>query len=387
MKLIRFKLMKNYTSTFLLIIFSLLVSVLTASVPAYTQDKAADKTVVFDKSFATMLPLTGTYSVLGEKASRGIATAAKLSERGQLYQMYVRDVSEFEPDILKIYSDLVQSSNISFVLGPLTSKSTHDISKVVDNHSIPTVTFPVFEDSAAANRNLVKFYYPIEDQVELLVDFAMKNLNVKKYAVLYPKTKFGKRFKEAFVKAAKMKGGEFLHVSSYSQDLTGIDVELQWIKPFNPEGIVIADNPSRASSIITKFAEDRNITDILFIGPNTWNTGYFAELMDKEVDGLIHKAIFTDYLNTESPEWKQFAEIYRTVFEEEPGPFEYQVYKVTKLLFELDNNGDNSKSLLDKIKDLGSSGDYTVEETKTGIVLYPKPHVLSLEGDSFKVVN
>lgn len=373
----------NITILFLMIFMGMASGLLAEE----SEINSPQNTLVFNKSFATLLPLTGSYSVLGERASRGVATAIQLTEKGPLYQMYVRDVSEFEPDILKIYTELVTRNNLSFVLGPLTSQSTNEVSKVVDKYNVPTITFPVFEDTTEDNSTLIKFQYPIEDQIETLVDFTVDNLKITKFAVLYPKTKFGMRFKERFIEYAKLKGGKFLHVSSYSQDLSGIDVELKWIKPFDPEAIVIADNPSRAAGIITKLAEDQTYQNVLFIGPNTWNTSYFSDLLDKEVDGLIHKAVFTDYLNTESREWKEFESVYKSVFEDSPGLFEYQVYKVTRLLFNLDNNGDNSKSLFEKIKDLEASGGYRVKKTKTGLVFYPKPYILSLEGDDFKVVD
>ncbi len=343
--------------------------------------------VVFNKTFGSMLPLTGPYSVLGERAAKGIASAVQLSEKGLLYQMFLRDVGEFDKNVLNIYSSLVSESNVSFVLGPLTSGSAKQISTLIDRYKVPTITFPVFGDSVKSSANIIKFYYPIEDQVEYLADYTINSLKLKKFAVLYPKTKFGTRFKDKFIDYAKTKGGKFLHVSSYSQDLTGIEVELDWIKPFSPEVIVIADNPSRAASIISLLTKDKTFTNVLFVGPNTWNTKYFSDLLEKEVDGLIHKAIFTDYLNTESSEWKTFSDFYTSTFNDKPGLFEYQIYKVTKLLFALDNNGDEKTRLFDKIANLNTSKDFRVKKTKTGLEIYPKPLLLSLEGEKFRVLK
>lgn len=357
---------------------------------SFSQDvvnEPAEDVVIFNKTFGSMLPLSGPYSVLGERAAKGISSAIQLSEKGILYQMFLRDVGEYNTNVLNIYSSLVSESNVSFVLGPLTTDSAKKISTLIDRYKVPTVTFPVFGDSVKSSSNIIKFYYPIEDQVEYLVNYTIDSLKVKKFAVLYPKTKFGTRFKDKFIDYAKTKGGKFLHVSSYSQDLTGIEVELDWIKPFKPEAIVIADNPSRAASIISLLTKDKNFTNVLFIGPNTWNTKYFADLLENEVDGLIHKAIFTDYLNTESNEWKVFSDFYLSTFNDKPGLFEYQIYKVTKLLFSLDNNNDVKTGLFDKISNLDSSGDFRVKKTATGLEIYPKPLLLSLEGNRFIVLK
>lgn len=342
---------------------------------------------IFNKSFGSILPLTGPYSLLGENAARGISTAMKFSESGSLYEMYLRDVGENDPNVSNVYSSLVSKNDLSFILGPMTTDSAKMISPLVDRYKVPTVTFPVFRDSVSGSENIIKFYYPVEDQVESLVNYLMNDLKLNKFAVLYPKTKFGIKFKDKFIEDAKAKGGKFLHVSTYSQDLTGIEVEIDWIKPFKPEAIVIPDNPSRSASIISLFAKDENFVNVLFVGPNTWNTKYFSDLLGNEVDGLIHKAIFTDFLNTESIEWKIFSEYYKATFKDNPGIFEFQVYEVTKLLFSLDNNGDKTTSLFNKILNLESTSDYKVKQTKTGLEIYPKPFILSLEGDKFVVLK
>ena len=351
------------------------------------ENEPVEDLVIFNKTFGSMLPLTGPYSVLGERAAKGISSAIQLSEKGLLYQMFLRDVGEYDKNVLNIYSTLVSESNVSFVLGPLTSGSAKQISTLIDRYKVPTITFPVFRDSVKSSSNIIKFYYPIEDQVKYLADYTVDSLKLKKFAVLYPKTKFGLQFKDKFIDYAKTKGARFLHVSSYSQDLTGIEVELDWIKPFNPEVIVIADSPSRAASIISLLTRDKTFTNVLFLGPNTWNTKYFSDLLEKEVDGLIHKAIFTDYLNTESTEWKTFSDFYASSFNEEPGLFEYQIYKVTKLMFSLDNNGDEKTRLFEKIASLDNSGDFRVKKTKTGLEIYPKPLLFSLEGEKFRVLK
>ncbi|MGH7884331.1 MAG: ABC transporter substrate-binding protein [Thermodesulfobacteriota bacterium] len=353
-----------------------------------TEDKEInEKVFIFNKSFGSILPLTGSYSVLGENAVRGISTAMKFSEFGSLYEMYLRDVGENDPNISNVYSSLVTKNDLSFILGPITTDSAKMISPLVDKYKVPTVTFPVFGDSVSGGENIIKFYYPIEDQVDHLVNYLINDLKLKKFAVLYPKTKFGIKFKDRFIENAKNKGGKFLHVSTYSQDLTGIEVEIDWIKPFKPDAIIIPDNPSRSASIISLFAKDENFINVLFVGPNTWNTKYFSDLLGNEVDGLIHKAIFTDYLDTESIEWKNFSEYYKSAYKDNPGIFEFQVYEVTKLLFSLDNNGDKKTSLFNKISNLESTSEYKVKKTNSGLEIYPKPYILSLEGNKFIVLK
>ena len=78
-------------------------------------------------------------------------------------------------------------------MGPIPSKFISAVSSTVDTKNIPTVVFPISESETAGGPYIVKFYYPLEEQARTLASFAVSELGVRSFAVLYPATSFRRR--------------------------------------------------------------------------------------------------------------------------------------------------------------------------------------------------
>ncbi|MEE9192938.1 MAG: hypothetical protein V3U21_00205, partial [Thermodesulfobacteriota bacterium] len=51
---------------------------------------------------------------------------------------------------------------------------------------------------------------------------------------------------------------------------------------------------------------------------------------------VVHKIIFTDFIDKSSEDWINFSNLYKTLFNEKPGSYEYQVYLATIYFLEND---------------------------------------------------
>ncbi|NIP30579.1 MAG: ABC transporter substrate-binding protein [Candidatus Dadabacteria bacterium] len=327
-----------------------------------------------------ILPLSGENALLGERVMRGVEIAVSTSDHGDDYELFVKNIGNNKLDVINSYKELVVNSRPSFILGPVRTQAVQIVSNLVTKHRVPTITFPVFRDSSESSPYLVKFYYPIDDQIKYLADYSIKTLKLKRFAVIYPKTKLGDRFKDKFVEYSKRQGARIVHVGAYNTDLSDIDVEISWIKSFKPDAILIPDYPSRSAKIIKKILSDKTYLNVLFMGPNTWNSNAFAKLAGDDIDGLLHKAIFTDYLLIGSTKWNEFYINYKKTFNDEPGLFEYQVYEIVKKLISLSQNvGKKKYKLITNLMNLKGKGEFNVSKTKYGLEIYPKPHLISLE--------
>lgn len=287
------------------------------------------------RSFGSILPITGKYSQLGERSLRGIRTAIQHTGQFGQYHVFVKDSKSTIEGASAAYKQLTSEISPLFVIGPVPSNHLKLIEETTSFINQPIVIFPVFEFSPR-NRNIVSFYLPIDNQVKTLVDFSLRDLNLKKFAVLYPDTGVGKLFSKQFSNYLNINGGKIVYSGSYNPDLSDLDTHIKWIESYKIDAIFIPDSAKNSTFVIKNIISDDDITNVIFLGPNTWNSEIFFNLSKNDFDGVIHKIIFTDFIDKGSEDWINFSNLYKTLFNEEPGSYEYQVYLATIYFLEND---------------------------------------------------
>ena len=287
------------------------------------------------RSFGTILPITGKYSKLGERSLRGIRTAVEHADQYGNYHVFVKDSASTAEGASTAYKQLISEINPLFVVGPVPSNHVLMIEKTNPSINQPIAIFPVIRSGAHRN-NIVSFYLPAESQVRSLADFSLRDLKLKKFAVLSPDTKVGRLYSKNFSVYVKRNGGRIIYDGSYNPDLSDLDTHIKWLESFNPEAIFIPDSAKNSTFVIKNIISDDDITNVIFLGPNTWNSEIFYSLSKDDFDGIVHKIIFTDFIDKNSEEWMDFSNLYKTLFNEKPGSYEYQVYLATLYFLEKD---------------------------------------------------
>jgi len=289
------------------------------------------------RSFGTILPITGKYSQLGEKSLRGIRTAIEQTDKLGSYKVYVKDSKSTGEGASSAYKQMIREINPLFIIGPVPSNHLEMIEKTNSSIKQPVVIFPVIRNKASRN-NIISFYLPISKQVKSLGDFSLRDLKLKQFAILSPDSKVGKSFSDQFATYIKRNGGKIVYKGSYYQDLSDLDTHIKWMESYKIDAIFIPDSAKNSSFVIKNIISDDDITNVIFLGPNTWNSEVFFNLSKNDFDGIVHKVIFTDFINKSSEDWTNFSNLYQALFNEKPGSYEYQVYLATLYFLESDLN-------------------------------------------------
>ena len=287
------------------------------------------------RSFGTILPITGKYSKLGERSLRGIRTAVEHADKYGNYHVFVKDSGSTPEGASIAYRQLISEINPLFVVGPVPSNHVLMIQKTNASINQPVAIFPVI-GSSAHRKNIVSFYLPVDIQVRSLADFSLRDLKLKKFAVLSPDTGVGRQYAENFSVYVKRNGGRIVYEGSYKPDLSDLDTHIKWLESFKLDAIFIPDSAKNSTFVIKNIISDDDITNVIFLGPNTWNSEIFYNLSKNDFDGIVHKIIFTDFIDKSSEDWMNFANLYKTLFNEKPGSYEYQVYLATLYFLEKD---------------------------------------------------
>lgn len=331
-------------------------------------------------TFGCLLPLSGKYRVIGEKALRGVLAAANSGTPGFEYQIIVKDIGDGDKKLRSALASLTEVKDLSFVVGPIPGKFIGEVSDEVNIREIPTVVFPVSEDEGTGGPYLIRFYYPVEEQIEVLSRYAVKELGIRTFGVLYPKTQLGEKLKDTFAESARGAGGEITYSGSYNPESRDIAGEVEWITSIKPDAIFIPDGASSSAEIISKLKRSAELRDVLFIGPSTWNSRVFLNLIGREIDGFVYRAIFTDMFFFGDGEWREFSRIFESEFKETPGLFEFQFYKAVKLMLTLQGTEAlNGKEMMDSLQRLKDDSSYEIQREKSGSLrVSPRFRILSV---------
>lgn len=369
-----------------LFIFSLLISLSLCLFPVYSQELMyqTNSEILNNKTLGCLLPLSGKYELMGKKALRGILTARNVFQPDNDFQIVVKDYGESDQGLRKDIDELVTKDNVSVVVGPLLSSSIKEVSESVKSLRVPTVVFPLSREGSLDDPYIISFSYPLEKQAQVLARYAVLDIKITSLGILYPRSYLGELFKEAFIKAVRESGGEIIYIGSYDPRLLDISTEIGWIKSRRPGAIFIPDSATHSGELVLKLKQENGLKDLIFLGPNTWNSRSFLKTVGLDVDGII----FTDFFFSGSKQWINFSDKFRASFHEEPEFLEYQVYEAVSLILHvLQDPIQKREQIKERILTLRDNPLFDIAQNMDGsLEITPKPLILTLrDGEIIRV--
>ena len=360
------------------------------------------KTKVFPHVMAAFLPFSGAMKTFGIDSLNGIRMALEDSKTRyglSSVGLVVKDTGSSLSPLRHEFAQTIQEYNPIAIIGPLLSREIQMVANFADEHQIPIVTpsatllnvrqFGSYWFSTALTSSL---------QASQLVQYAMRQLQFKRFCIIHPQTTYGREFSYLFSQAVEEAGGEIIAVEHYTEDEADISPQILRLKridlakygkmetigslramklleeaesvetieplvPLEPvepvdtgdteetsidldqpvyvpgfDAVFLPGKPVHVASISAQLAfHDINVT---LLGPNSWHN---LELFRWARDG-IEGGIFTDGLFLESPDpsVQDFARRYRTRFGSEPSIFSVQAYDAALVILDTIRKGARS---------------------------------------------
>jgi len=364
----------------------LLILVLSLGFPekAITQGRglmSSETGRVKSDTIGCLLPLSGRYAPLGEKALKGILTAAgafQYRPRDE-FKIVVKDVGEGVGQEVRALQDMVLEDGVAFVIGPILADSVKDIDYIVKALKVPTLVFPISEEYyTVKNPYLIRFFYPPRKQARALAEYALQTLGVNTFSILYPRTEVGEAFKDSFYRALIDLGGGMVSWIYYEPGVPNLSAEVRQIKLRNPQAVFIPDGASSSGEVISKLVQE-GLTNVTFLGPSSWNSPAFLGSARENAEGVI----FTDYFYPKSEEWRLFSRQFRSTFgvEEEPGFLEFQTYEATNFIIKILRTPVQSRDeIMERILKIKNNPIFEVEQNQVGSLdITPRPLILTVK--------
>ncbi|MEZ4355513.1 MAG: ABC transporter substrate-binding protein [Myxococcota bacterium] len=197
-------------------------------------------------SIGVLLPLSGEFAAFGEECLNGILLAAGLFEADEVaadptlvsprdaydvassarpgaprdVRLVVRDTAGDPARAAAAVRELAGDRDVLAIVGPVFSAESMAAADAAEAAGVPLVTLSTREGVASGRAHVFRTRTTPSDEIEVLVAHAFDQLGAKRFAVLYPETRYGRGMRKLYWDAVSARGGKVVAASSYDPEET-----------------------------------------------------------------------------------------------------------------------------------------------------------------------
>ncbi len=294
-------------------------------------------------------PLSGEYSIYGDALRKGVELA--LSGHGKL-GLVLFDSKGDPIEAVRGVRELVQEQNVIAIIGPVFTKTVIPAAIAADYLDIPLIS-PTATDERISSLGKCVFQLDtgLRNQVEELAAYSVREMGLKKAAIIYPEDGYGRSLSQLFSRETRKLGGETLISIGYESGKTDFRYEIDILKEYLPDTTDTMDTvdvifiPAYVDDVIMIATQLRFYeVDLPLLGANGWKSDRLLALAREYVEG----AIFTAFdLNADSAQIsREFTRKYKDRYAEDPMRQSAQGFDAGRLVTEAVSSGMDNPYLL-----------------------------------------
>lgn len=289
----------------------------------------------------TIGPLTGNIATYGLSTKSGVEVAVdEFNNNGGINGRPIKLISEDtrgdQTEAANAASKLIDQDKVAAIVGGVISSETMTAGPITDDAKIVMISS---SSTAAGVPEIGDYIFRncLSDEIQAiqLAEYAVEELGLKKFAVMFTNNDYGLSLKDAFEKKAK-ELGEITAVETYNDGEKDFRAQLTKIKNTNPEALYIAGYYTEAAKIAQQ-AKDQGL-DIKILGADGFYSPVLLELGGDAVEGCIFTAGF--FTDDPSENAQNFVKAYKEKFDSEPDMFAAQAYDAAMILLTALKNAD-----------------------------------------------
>ncbi|NLL21122.1 MAG: ABC transporter substrate-binding protein [Firmicutes bacterium] len=351
--------------------------------PAQEGEETPESTVV---KVGMVGPLSGGAATYGQSVRNGVEIAVnEVNENNEIEGVVLELLAEdSEGDWSKAanaFSKLAEQDKVNVIVGGVLSSESEAGGPIIMSAQIPTIS-PSSTATGLTVGNPYLFRNCLSDEVQAsqLAEYAVTELGLSKFAILYTNNDYGVALKNAFEETAGSLA-EVLAVEAFMDNDENFKPQLTNIQQQNPEAIFIAGYYTEAAKIAQQ-AKEQGL-EVQLLGADGFYSPVLVEIGADAVEGAIFTAGF--HSGDESPAVQNFVTKYRELFNEEPDMFAAQAYDAARIVIEaIKTKGTTPEQIREGIAETenfpGITGNTSIDEEGDTIkdVL-----ILKVEGGAF----
>jgi hypothetical protein len=169
----------------------------------YTARRAAARVVPDTRKVLVLLPLTGEMAVPAGRLRDAIRMAAEPA-----LTLEVIDTHGDPATCVAALETGAIEGGASLVLGPLRKEEASACAPAAQALRVPMITLTSSAEGLAAGDHVFRGYPSLEQQIGALLDAAMVDHGLRRFAILHPQTPYGEGAATLFDAAVRARGGE-----------------------------------------------------------------------------------------------------------------------------------------------------------------------------------
>jgi ABC-type branched-subunit amino acid transport system substrate-binding protein len=281
-----------------------------------------------------MLPLSGKYQKIGKRALNGLEFAVYNfnNRHAGLFsaKLLIQDTAGATEQALAGLKELAQK--VSAVIGPMIAVGPEVQNKAID-YNIPLIMLSNKSKIEQSEDFIFRNFLTPKNQVEAIVSYAVLQLGIKKFAVLYPDENYGRDFMKLLNEELEKHNGYVSAAAAY--DINAVDfsdyVKRLISQSVNFEAIFIPDVPEKAGLIIPHLAYN-DIRNLYIFGTNLWHSPKLVRTVSNNTKGvIIPDGFFAEAVKNEV---REFSESFEAVYTNKPQFIEAVAYDTANFLLE-----------------------------------------------------
>jgi ABC-type branched-subunit amino acid transport system substrate-binding protein len=172
-------------------------------------------------SIGCILPLTGSYGTFGNRALMGIELALdQFNTRTDAnpIQLLIRDSKGDPNEAARAVEDLAFGDRVIGIIGPMiTSESAAVRAQAL---KVPIMTLTQKPDITKLGDCVFRNFLTLSLQAKAIAAYAVQELGIKRFAILYPEERYGISFMNTFWDELIVHDAKIVGIESYGKDQT-----------------------------------------------------------------------------------------------------------------------------------------------------------------------
>jgi branched-chain amino acid transport system substrate-binding protein len=259
-----------------------------------------------------VLPLTGALQAYGRAAEEGIRLAIDDYNSRHVDQvtLIVRDDGDRYESDGELMREL-ERLGASAVVGPLRTEGLEVAARDRRDNDLLIVS-PTALENFSFERNTFSLWSTTERVTRgarALAGFAVRDLQLKRFGVLYPSTQEGRTQLAAFADAVRARGGEISATIAYEDTTQTFEAPLTFLGEANPQAIYA---PTSRPEIVIQLSPQFSyygLRGVQVLGDAEWSDPMVLRRVEPR---FINGTIISTFLHRTSPSirWQEFVEAY-----------------------------------------------------------------------------
>ncbi len=299
----------------------------------------------------TVGPLTGEAANYGIYILNAIKIAVEeANASGELGDITLKLISEDTGGdwsaASNAFQKLIDVDGVDAIIGAVLSSETEAGGPWVKDSQIPTISpSSTAKDLTKDNDYLFRNCLSDEAQIEQMAEYAVNELGLSKFAILYTNNDYGVSLKDSFeAKASEL--AEVVAIESFMDKDDNFKAQLTNIKQKNPDCLYIGGYYTEAAKIAQQ-AREMGL-DVQILGADGLCNVAFIEIGAAAVEGTYATSGF--YPDDPTPAVQNFVTAYRDKYGEDPDMFAAQGYDAALIVINaIKTNGATSEQIREGI--------------------------------------